>query len=116
MKTALVLGATGLTGSHLVGILLKSPEYGNVIVFVRKELNIRNRKLTQYIIDFDNIDYYQDLIRSDDVFCCLGTTIKKAGSQVNFKKVDFCILPVLPNKTEHSISLRFLLSGRMQNQ
>lgn len=89
MKTAIVLGATGLTGSHLVEILLKSSEYENIIVFVRKELNIKNRKLTQYIIDFENIDYYQDLIRCDDMFCCLGTTIKKAGSQENFKKVDY---------------------------
>lgn len=109
MKTAIVLGATGLTGSYLVGILLKSSEYGNIIVFVRKELNIKNRKLTQYIIDFENIDYYQDLIRCDDMFCCLGTTIKKAGSQENFKKVDYDYPVHFANIAKQNGTVHFLM-------
>ena len=89
MKTAIVLGASGLVGSELLNLLLKSDSaYDNVIVFLRKSLPLKNKKLTQYIIDFENIDFYQDLIRCDDLFCCLGTTIRKAGSQDNFRKVD----------------------------
>ncbi|WP_165043127.1 oxidoreductase [Dysgonomonas sp. ZJ709] len=87
-KTAIILGSTGLTGSHLLQILLNSNIYDKVVSFVRKETGLSHSKLTEYAIDFENIDLYQDLIDGDDMFCCLGTTIKKAGSQEVFEKVD----------------------------
>ncbi|MBD8388993.1 NAD(P)H-binding protein [Dysgonomonas sp. BGC7] len=87
-KTAIIIGSTGLTGSLLLKILLSSNIYNQVISFVRKELKISHPKLIQHVIDFDNPDSYQDLVKGDDMFCCLGTTIKKAGSQKAFEKVD----------------------------
>lgn len=92
-KTANIIGSTGLTGSHLLKILLDSDCYDKVISFVRKDSNISHPKLTQHIVDFDDPASFTDKIHGDDMFCCLGTTIKKAGSQEAFEKVDL-IYPV----------------------
>lgn len=89
MKTALVIGSTGLIGSHLLNILLESNEYSKVIAFTKRDLGIKNSKLVQHIIDFDQSETYSQLIVGDDFFCTIGTTIKKAGSQKEFRKVDF---------------------------
>ncbi len=84
-KTALILGASGLTGKHLLELLLNDPLYRQITVYVRKPVQISHPKLVQQIIDFEKIDTGID---ATDVFCCLGTTIKKAGSQDAFKQVD----------------------------
>jgi uncharacterized protein YbjT (DUF2867 family) len=89
LKTALIIGSTGLTGSQLLQLLLESDSYSKVITFVKRETGIQHPKLKQYIIDFDNIESYQNLIQGDDFFCTLGTTINKAGSKEVFRKVDF---------------------------
>ena len=86
MKTALLLGASGLTGSLLLQQLLQDDYYKKVIVYTRKSLNIQHQKLQEMIIDFDTID---TAVEANDIFCCLGTTIKKAGSKTAFEKVDF---------------------------
>ena len=87
-KTALILGSTGLTGSHLLEILLSGNAYGRVVSFVRKATGKSHPKLTEHIVDFDDPDTYRDLVLGDDLFCCLGTTIKKAGTQEAFARVD----------------------------
>ncbi|CAN5305707.1 oxidoreductase [soil metagenome] len=88
-NTAILLGATGLIGGHCLEFLLKSPRYSSVVCLVRKKLPIINEKLQQVVVDFDNLTASADAITGDDVFCCLGTTIKKAKSKENFKKVDY---------------------------
>jgi len=89
MKTAIIIGASGLTGQALLNQLLKDEQFDSVILFLRKELNIIHKKLTQHCIDFNALDSCKDLIKGDVVFCCMGTTIKTAGSQEAFKKVDY---------------------------
>lgn len=88
MRTALVVGATGLTGGHCLELLLNDDAYDKVTVLARRALSTTHRKLTQYCVDFDNLNDATELITADDVFCCLGTTIKKAGSKDAFRKVD----------------------------
>ncbi len=88
MKAALIAGATGLCGKNLLYALLKNKEYSRVFILVRKELAIKDSKLTQIIFNYENEQEYQNLPLADVVFCCLGTTIKKAGSKESFKKVD----------------------------
>lgn len=85
-KTALLIGATGLIGKQVLQNLLESPDYGEVRALTRKSLNIRHPKLAEIIFDFDSPD--KAAVKADDIFCCLGTTIKKAGSQEAFRKVD----------------------------
>jgi uncharacterized protein YbjT (DUF2867 family) len=89
MKTALIIGSTGLIGSHLLELLLESNEYEKVITFVKRDSGIQHPKLKQHIIDFDKPETYKELVIGDDFFCTIGTTIKNAGSQEAFRKVDF---------------------------
>lgn len=89
MKTALIIGSTGLIGSQLLELLLENQDYEKVIVFVKRDTGIQHPKLTQHIIDFDKPETYRELVKGDDFFCTIGTTIKKAGSKEAFRKVDF---------------------------
>lgn len=84
-KTALILGASGLTGRHLLELLLDDSLYAQITIYVRKPVHISHPKLVQRIVDFEKLD---TAVEATDVFCCLGTTIKKAGSQDAFKQVD----------------------------
>jgi uncharacterized protein YbjT (DUF2867 family) len=87
-KTALVIGATGLVGEETLKQLLHSDNYNKVIALTRKPLTFKNAKLENRVVDFDKPEEYNN-IKADDVFCAMGTTIGKAGSQAAFKKVDF---------------------------
>ncbi len=87
-KRALLLGASGLTGGHLLQFLLADERYDRVTAVGRKSINIEHPKLQQAVLDFEQLNGRQKLFQAEDVFCCLGTTIKKAGSRENFIKVD----------------------------
>ncbi|MEM7549171.1 MAG: oxidoreductase [Bacteroidota bacterium] len=88
IKTAMVVGANGLVGSELLSILLDSDYYGTVISVTRKYLDITDERLMQFVIDYDRLEELEELIGADDVYCCLGTTMKKAGSKEKFRQVD----------------------------
>jgi uncharacterized protein YbjT (DUF2867 family) len=89
MRTALLAGATGLIGDQLLHLLLNDDSYSTVKVITRKPLGIENPKLKNLVIDFDKLPEHADFLACDDVFCCLGTTIKIAKTKEAFKKVDF---------------------------
>lgn len=88
-RTALIFGSTGLTGGHCLTALLNSDRYKKVISLVRRSAGLQHPKLKEHIIDFNKLTDYHQLIQADDLYCCMGTTIKKAGSKEQFKKVDF---------------------------
>lgn len=88
MRSALVVGATGLVGSALVKLLCESEEYASVNVISRRPLDYVHPKLVVTLREFDAIAE-RDIEFAYEVFCCLGTTIKKAGSRPEFEKVDF---------------------------
>jgi uncharacterized protein YbjT (DUF2867 family) len=88
-KSAIVLGASGLIGACVLDYLLADKTYEEVNVFVRRPLPIAHSKLKQHIVDFDNLDTTVGFGSAEVLFSCLGTTIKKAGSQAAFTKVDF---------------------------
>jgi len=87
-RTALVAGASGLVGSHVLRRLLEDPVYGRVTVLARRELPLAHKKLEQRVVSFDRLAQIADFPRVHDVFCCLGTTLKQAGSPDAFRKVD----------------------------
>ena len=89
MKTAVILGATGLVGSALLNLLIDDQDYDKVIVIVRDKFNIDHPKVEQQVIDFDKPESYIYLIKGDVLFSAFGTTIKKAGSKENQYKIDF---------------------------
>ena len=88
-KTALLLGGSGLTGGHCLEYLLNDDHYKQVTTLVRRPLSVEHPKLVQHLADFRRLDDCLAGMQSSDVFCCLGTTIKKAGSQKAFCEVDF---------------------------
>ncbi|TVR70960.1 MAG: oxidoreductase [Marinilabiliales bacterium] len=87
-KTAILFGATGLTGSLLLTKLIQDERYEKVKVFTRSVPDAKSDKLQIINTDLDNLENYSDDISGHDLFCCLGTTIKKAGTKENFRKVD----------------------------
>jgi uncharacterized protein YbjT (DUF2867 family) len=88
-RSALIAGASGLVGGHLLRLLLDEPRYESVAAVVRKPLSVEHAKLTQHVINFDRMEERTIATPVDDVFCCLGTTIKTAGSQEAFQRVDY---------------------------
>ncbi|MFN2361779.1 MAG: NAD-dependent epimerase/dehydratase family protein [Marinobacter sp.] len=88
MKVTL-LGATGLTGAKVLEGLLARDDVSSVIVPVRRPLSLSHAKLEQHEVNFDHLDEYASLFDVDAIICCLGTTIKKAGSAEAFRKVDY---------------------------
>ncbi len=89
MKTAIVVGATGLIGRFLTIKLLKDVRYDVVKVFVRHSLGISNPGLEEHIVDFDSIETWKDIITGDELFSAMGTTIKKDGNKETQYKIDF---------------------------
>lgn len=89
MKTAVVIGATGLVGTQLVHLLLEDDRFKKVIVFGRRSLGINNAKLEEHLINFDTPEAWQHLVKGDVLFSTLGTTLKQAGGQNEQYKIDY---------------------------
>jgi uncharacterized protein YbjT (DUF2867 family) len=87
-RTALVLGATGLVGGECVDLLLDDPRWSRVVAAGRRPFEREHPRLEQRVVDFDRLSAHAAALRADDVFCCLGTTIRAAGSREAFRRVD----------------------------
>ena len=111
MKIALIAGGTGLIGNQLIKLLLASNLYQKVISVGRRRLEITNNKLIQQVVNFDDLDI--DIEHIDDVFCCLGTTMKLAGTKEKFRQVDFQYPVALANWSFNHGAKHFLLVSSM---
>ena len=89
MKTAIVIRATGLIGSHLTNKLLEDSRYAKVKTFSRRSIDFVHPKLEEEIVDFEKLSEWKSKISGDELFSALGTTIKKAGSKEAQFKIDF---------------------------
>lgn len=105
MKVAAIAGATGLIGGHCLRMLLESPEYGRVISLLRRAGNVKHVKLDERVVDFGA----PGLVEADDIFCALGTTIRAAGSQEAFARVDFEYPKILAEAGKTGGAKRFLV-------
>ncbi|MDX1666335.1 MAG: NAD-dependent epimerase/dehydratase family protein [Saprospiraceae bacterium] len=108
-KTAVIAGATGLVGSYCLQYLLEHPNYAKVIHLGRRKVELEHDKLQQHRIDFDRPEKYRHLIRGQDIYCCLGTTMAKAGSKEAFIEVDFTYVMRLANYGLANGASQFLL-------
>ncbi|NJL27623.1 MAG: NAD(P)H-binding protein [Thermoanaerobaculia bacterium] len=108
-RSALIAGVTGLVGGFLLDQLLDDDLYGSITALVRRPLDRENPKLKTVIADFDRLEASGEALRVDDVFCSLGTTIKKAGSQAAFRKVDHDYVAALARLSRAAGTQRFLL-------
>jgi uncharacterized protein YbjT (DUF2867 family) len=107
-KKALIAGASGLIGSFLLKELLYDNNYSEVEIFSRGKSELLFLKLKERIVDFNSIDSLP-VTPVDHVFCCLGTTIKKAGSKEAFRKVDFEYVLSLAKYAERAGASKFFV-------
>mgnify|MGYP001184036723 FL=1 len=110
---ALVFGATGLVGEHLVNLLIREERYQLITLLNRKNLALDHAKLKQKEVDFSSMENYKDEFRVDHVFCCLGTTIKKAKSRDAFRSVDHDLVVQLARLSKENSALHFLFVSAM---
>jgi uncharacterized protein YbjT (DUF2867 family) len=108
-RSALLLGGSGLVGGECLKLLLRDETYGRVMALGRRLLPVRHDKLEQHEIDFKRLPDFVPFLLAQDVFCCLGTTIKKAGSQAAFREVDFSYTVELARLCAASGAEQFLL-------
>lgn len=85
---AVIAGASGLTGSILLQIILQQPHYDEVLVIVRKPLPIEHKKLVQLIVDFDKLEEVKSSITGNVFFCCLGTTKAKTPDKKLYHQIE----------------------------
>lgn len=130
-RTALVAGASGLVGRHVVARLLRDPAYTQVCVVARRPLDIDDPSLTTLISDFSDLAALGPALTADDIYCCLGTTLRRAGSKTAFADVDERMVVDLAHATaaagaqqflvvsaiganEHSLAFYSRVKGRME--
>lgn len=109
MKTALIAGSTGLIGNQLLELLLNDNYYTIVKAISRKPLEITHPRLENIVFEFDRMTEHRDTLKADDVFCCLGTTIKKVKTKEKFRQVDFDYPLELARLTKANGAEKFLL-------
>jgi uncharacterized protein YbjT (DUF2867 family) len=88
-RTAVVAGGTGLVGRHLLDLLLQDARYGRVIAVGRRAPDRADPRLEVVLAEMGELSRVSDRLAADDAFCCLGTTLKAAGSKAAFERVDF---------------------------
>lgn len=109
-KTAILIGATGLTGRHLLNLLLTDSDYVRIIVLGRRTTGIKHTKIKEHIIDLMDLSNFGDLIKGDVAFCCVGTTKSKTPNKENYYNIDYGIPTSLAylcdkNKVENFVVL-----------
>lgn len=90
-KIAVLLGATGLTGNHLLHLLLKDPKFQKVIIISRRSTGIRHEKIEEHLMDLFDLPKAADLFKADVVYCAVGTTKAKTPDPQIYEKIDYGI-------------------------
>jgi uncharacterized protein YbjT (DUF2867 family) len=93
-KTAIILGSTGLIGSHILSQLIDDPSYSNIRLILRKPISFSHPKVQSEVIDFkDEVQYRAVMTGADTVFCAIGTTMKKVdGDKALYRTIDYDIV------------------------
>ena len=91
MKTALLFGASGLVGSHLLNQLIKDTNYSKIKLFVRSLPEISDSKVQIIKTDFNNLQKHKEDFKGDDCFFCIGTTKKNSSDKDEYRRVELDI-------------------------
>lgn len=90
-KTAIILGASGLTGQHLLKQLIIDERYSTIMLFSRKKTEITSSKVIEKTGDILALENFKEDFTADEIFVCIGTTAKKTPDKAQYKKIDFGI-------------------------
>ncbi|MBK5209891.1 MAG: nucleoside-diphosphate sugar epimerase [Flavobacteriaceae bacterium] len=90
-KTAIILGATGLTGTHLLKLLIDDNRYEKIKLFSRKKIEGLPSKVEQFIGNIIELESFRPDFNADVVFCCIGTTLKKSPDKNVYRSIDYGI-------------------------
>ena len=90
-KTAIILGASGLTGSILLEKLINDDSYESIKLFSRTKIEGLPKKVQQFIGDILELENFKEDFKANEVFCCIGTTAKKTPNKETYKRIDFGI-------------------------
>ncbi|HEY1284195.1 MAG TPA: NAD(P)H-binding protein [Steroidobacteraceae bacterium] len=88
-RLALLAGASGLVGGYVLEALLDAPDFGRVFAVTRRPLGRESSRIANRIVQFDKLEAQLKGVTCHVAFCCLGTTLKEAGSEQAFRQVDF---------------------------
>ncbi len=88
MKTALLFGASGLVGNHLLNQLISNNNYSKIKLFVRSTIDISDPKIEIIQTDFNNLENHKEDIIGDDCFFCIGTTKKNSPDKNEYRRVE----------------------------
>ena len=88
MKTALLFGASGLVGSHVLNQLISNNNYSKIKLFIRSSINMSDPKIEIIQTDFNNLENHREDIKGDDCFFCIGTTKKNSPDKNEYKRVE----------------------------
>ncbi len=113
MRTAIIAGASGLVGTELLRKLIDSDHYRLIYILSRRSSGILHEKIKEFVIDFEMIGQLEFNEPIDDVFCTLGTTLKKAGSREKFKMVDYGYVVALASLGKRCGASQFLVVSSM---
>lgn len=90
-KTAIILGATGLTGGLLLEQLIADKTYTKIILFSRSSVENSSPKIEEHLVDLLKLEEYKSQFIGDEVYCCIGTTAAKTKDNLKYKQIDYGI-------------------------
>lgn len=90
-KTAIILGATGVTGSVLVSLLTRHKAYAKIKLFSRSVSGLTHPKIEEYLVDLQDLESHKGSFVADEVYCCIGTTKAKTPDKELYKSIDYGI-------------------------
>ncbi|WP_418639482.1 NAD(P)H-binding protein [Winogradskyella sp.] len=116
-KTAIILGASGLTGGFVLQKLIEDERYDTIKLFSRSKIEGLPDKVQQFIGDLLELNQFKTDFTADDVYCCIGTTAKKTPDKTLYKKIDYGI-PVAAAKLskENNIPTFLVISAMGANK
>ncbi|MEP7246855.1 MAG: NAD(P)H-binding protein [Gammaproteobacteria bacterium] len=108
-RTALLAGASGLVGGYVLDALLDAPDFGRVFAISRRPLQREHPQLANRIVQFDKLETQLKGTVCHVALCCLGTTLKQAGSEKGFRQVDLDYVIAFARAAREAQAQRFIV-------
>lgn len=112
-KTAIILGASGLTGQHLLSALIADESYGTIKLFSRKKTNNTSKKVIEFVGNLLELKNFKEDFTADEIFVCIGTTAKKTPDKKQYKKIDFGIPAAAAKLAKENNIVTFIVVSAM---